>query len=127
MESHHPQSVSINMQQPYGQNGAGAAATAFGPTVTTFARQEPVPNSQDFVLWSFFNAMFCNPCCLGFVALVYSIKARDKKIAQDPAGAVSFGRTAKQLNIAALCLGLICFITIIVLAAVFRNPDPHRV
>ncbi|XP_030307100.1 interferon-induced transmembrane protein 3-like isoform X2 [Calypte anna] len=88
---------------------------------------EPVPNAQDFVLWSFFNAMFCNPCCLGFVALVYSIKARDKKIAQDPAGAVGFGRTAKQLNIAALCLGLIFFITIIVLAVLFRSQNPHGV
>ncbi|XP_008504276.2 interferon-induced transmembrane protein 1-like isoform X1 [Calypte anna] len=121
------QSVSINMQQPYGRNGAGSPAIAFGPTATTFVRQEPVPNAQDFVLWSFFNAMFCNPCCLGFVALVYSIKARDKKIAQDPAGAVGFGRTAKQLNIAALCLGLIFFITIIVLAVLFRSQNPHGV
>ncbi|NWY53622.1 IFM3 protein, partial [Chionis minor] len=82
-------------------------ATPFGPTDTSFVRLEPVPSPKDFVLWSFFSAMFCNPFCLGFIALVFSIKSRDRKIAQDPGGADSYGRTAKFLNIAALCLGVV--------------------
>ncbi|KFU92503.1 Interferon-induced transmembrane protein 3, partial [Chaetura pelagica] len=91
---------------------------SFGPAVTTFSRPEPVPNPNDFVLWSFFNAMFCNPFCLGFIALVFSVKVRDKKIAQDPAGAKTFGKTAKHLNIAALSLGILSYILLIVLLVV---------
>ncbi|KAF1642991.1 Interferon-induced transmembrane protein 3, partial [Eudyptes chrysocome] len=96
-------------------------ATAFGPTITSFAQPEPVPNTQDFVLWSFFNSMFCNPFCLGFIALVFSVKARDKKIAQDPAAASTYGRTAKHLNIAALSLGIAVTIILIVVLVVYYN------
>ncbi|KAF1454936.1 Interferon-induced transmembrane protein 2, partial [Spheniscus demersus] len=74
-----PQSVSINMQ-PYGRTWAGSPATAFGPTVTSFVQPEPVTNPQDFVLWSFFNSMFCNPFCLGFIALVFSVKVRGNSL-----------------------------------------------
>ncbi|XP_051477533.1 interferon-induced transmembrane protein 1-like [Apus apus] len=123
----YPQPISINMQQPYGRNGAGAPMTSFGPTVTTFIQPEPVPNPQDFVLWSFFNTMFCNPFCLGFIALVFSVKARDKKIARDPEGAKSFGIVAKNLNIAAVCLGTLSFIlAIVVLAVVFSRIQQYN-
>jgi len=71
----YPQSVSINMQ-PYSRNGAGAPAAAFGPATTSLAQPQPVASPRDFVVWSFFNAMFCNPFCLGFMALVYSVKVR---------------------------------------------------
>ncbi|XP_063188316.1 interferon-induced transmembrane protein 1-like [Chroicocephalus ridibundus] len=116
----YPQSVSINMQ-PHGWNGAGSPATAFGPTITSFVQPQPVPNPQDFVLWSFFNAMFCNPFCLGFIALIFSIKSRDGKIAHDPAAASSYGRTAKHLNIAALCLGIVGTIICIVVLVMYYN------
>uniref|UniRef100_A0A8D0FSZ6 Uncharacterized protein n=1 Tax=Strix occidentalis caurina TaxID=311401 RepID=A0A8D0FSZ6_STROC len=58
----YPPSTSINTQ-PYGRNGAGSPAT-------------PVPNPQDFVLWSFFNTVFFNAFCLGFIALIFSVKVR---------------------------------------------------
>ncbi|NXS47893.1 IFM3 protein, partial [Balaeniceps rex] len=96
-------------------------ATAFGPTITSFVQPEPVPSPQDFVLWSFFNTMFCNPFCLGFIALVFSIKARDRKIARDPAAADSYGRTAKYLNIAALCVGTVGTIICIVVLVLYYN------
>ncbi|KAM6069840.1 interferon-induced transmembrane protein 1-like [Theristicus caerulescens] len=115
-----PHSVSINMQ-PYARNWAGSPATTFGPTITSFVQPEPVPSPRDFVLWSFFNSMFCNPFCLGFIALVFSIKARDRKIAQDPAAADSYGRTAKHLNIAAFCLGIVGTIICIVLLVMYYN------
>ncbi|KAM6408119.1 interferon-induced transmembrane protein 2-like [Rhynochetos jubatus] len=99
-----PQCVSIDMQ-PYGGLGAASPASAFGPAGPSAGRPEPVPSPPDFVLWSFFNALFCNPLCLGFLALVFSVKARDRKIAQDPGGAGGYGQRAKHLNIAALCLG----------------------
>ncbi|NWH79991.1 IFM1 protein, partial [Piaya cayana] len=79
-----PQSVSINMP-PYGKSTDGGPATAFGPTVTafgptvtTYAQRDPVPSPPDFVLWSFFNTLFCNVFCLGFVALSYSIKVKGR-------------------------------------------------
>ncbi|NXX63474.1 IFM3 protein, partial [Scopus umbretta] len=96
-------------------------ATAFGPAITSFVQPEPVPSPQDFVLWSFFNTMFCNPFCLGFIALVFSIKARDRKVAQDPATAGSYGRTAKHLNIAALSVGIVVTIICLVLLILYYN------
>ncbi|XP_075282317.1 interferon-induced transmembrane protein 1-like [Opisthocomus hoazin] len=116
----YPQSVSINMQ-PYGRNGAGAPAAAFGPATTSLAQPQPVASPRDFVVWSFFNAMFCNPFCLGFMALVYSVKARDRKIAQDPAAAGSYGKTAKHLNITACCLGIAATIIFIVAVVTHYN------
>lgn len=41
------------------------------PIATQIQRQQ---QPQDFVLWSFFNSLFLNFCCLGFVAFSYSIK-----------------------------------------------------
>ncbi|XP_074951433.1 interferon-induced transmembrane protein 3-like [Phalacrocorax aristotelis] len=116
-----PQTVSINMQ-PYGKNEAGSPATTFSPTITASVQPQPSPNPQDFVLWSFFNAMFCNPFCLGFIALVFSIKARDRKIERDLAAAGSYGMTAKHLNITALCLGILVTIMCIVLVVIYSNP-----
>lgn len=55
---------------------------------------------KDFVVWSLFNAIFLNYfCCLGFLALVFSIKSRDRKIVGDLVGAQHYGATAKVLNI----------------------------
>ncbi|NXW34603.1 IFM3 protein, partial [Phaetusa simplex] len=96
-------------------------ATAFSPTVTSFVQPQPVPNPQDFVLWSFFNAMFCNPFCLGFIALVFSVKSRDRKIAHDSAAAGTYGRTAKHLNIAALSLGIVVTTICIVVLVMYYN------
>lgn len=48
-------------------------------------------------------------------------QARDKKIAQDPAAASTYGRTAKHLNIAALSLGIVGTIILIVVLAVYYN------
>ncbi|XP_014796134.1 PREDICTED: dispanin subfamily A member 2b-like [Calidris pugnax] len=120
MESH-PQSVSVNMQ-PYGWNRAGSPATAFGPTVTPVVQPQPAPSPPDFVLWSFFNAMYCNYFCLGFIALVFSIKSRDRKMAHDPETARSYGKTAKHLNIAAVCLGTVLTIILtVVLLVIYSN------
>ncbi|EOA93864.1 14 kDa transmembrane protein, partial [Anas platyrhynchos] len=92
----------------------------------SFGQTEPTPVStpppKDFVLWSFFNAMYCNPFCLGFLALVFSIKARDRTVANDPMAANSYGRTARSLNIAALCLGIVGTIILVVILAVIYRP-----
>uniref|UniRef100_A0A7M4EQH3 Interferon induced transmembrane protein 3 n=1 Tax=Crocodylus porosus TaxID=8502 RepID=A0A7M4EQH3_CROPO len=72
------------------------------PTAPDSSPWAPLP--RDFVLWSFFNTVFCNPCCLGFLALAFSIKARDCKVLGDMSGTVSYGKTAKYLNITILVL-----------------------
>ncbi|XP_042693196.1 interferon-induced transmembrane protein 2-like [Centrocercus urophasianus] len=100
----YPQHTSIDMP-PYGQN------------VITTVPISPQPPPKDFVLWSLFNFVLCNAFCLGFCALSYSIKSRDRIIAKDFVGATSYGRTAKILNIAALCVGL--FVTILSIVLVF--------
>ncbi|XP_042315129.1 dispanin subfamily A member 2b-like [Sceloporus undulatus] len=80
---------------------------------------QPLPSPpsppRDFVLWSLFNFGFLNCCCLGFAALVFTIKSRDRKVVGDPEGAASYGKTAKCLNITALVVSLILtviFITV---------------
>uniref|UniRef100_A0A8C3PV42 Interferon-induced transmembrane protein 3 n=1 Tax=Chrysolophus pictus TaxID=9089 RepID=A0A8C3PV42_CHRPC len=102
----YPQHTSIDMP-PYGQNG-----------ITTVP-VSPQPPPRDFVLWSLFNFVLCNAFCLGFCALSYSIKSRDRIIAKDFVGASSYGRTAKIFNIIALCVGLIVTILSIILVILY--------
>ncbi|KAH1171412.1 hypothetical protein KIL84_007030 [Mauremys mutica] len=63
----------------------------------------PAEQPRDFVLWSLFNVLLCQKLaclgCLGFPALIFSIKARDRKVLGDLEGARSYGTTAKVLNI----------------------------
>ncbi|XP_048828222.1 dispanin subfamily A member 2b-like isoform X7 [Brienomyrus brachyistius] len=62
---------------------------------------------RDHILWSLFNLFYCNPCCLGFIALYYSIKARDRKVLGDLEAAQVYGSKARSFNIAALCISLV--------------------
>ena len=48
-------------------------------------------------------------------------QARDRKIAQDPAAAGSYGKTAKHLNITACCLGIAATIIFIVAVVTHYN------
>ncbi|XP_043825572.1 interferon-induced transmembrane protein 5-like [Dromiciops gliroides] len=56
---------------------------------------------RDHLVWSVFNTLYLNLCCLGFLALAYSIKARDQKVAGDLEAAQRFGSKAKCYNILA--------------------------
>ncbi|XP_048828218.1 interferon-induced transmembrane protein 1-like isoform X3 [Brienomyrus brachyistius] len=62
---------------------------------------------RDHILWSLFSFIQCNPCCLGFIALYYSIKARDRKVLGDLEAAQVYGSKARSFNIAALCISLV--------------------
>ncbi|XP_068964066.1 interferon-induced transmembrane protein 1-like [Petaurus breviceps papuanus] len=73
--------------------------------------------AKDFFIWSVFNTLYMNFCCLGFMALVFSVKARDRKVVGDLSGARSYGSTAKCLNISALIFSLLGVILFIVLLA----------
>uniref|UniRef100_A0A669B4X4 Uncharacterized protein n=1 Tax=Oreochromis niloticus TaxID=8128 RepID=A0A669B4X4_ORENI len=75
---------------------------------------------QDHIMWSICCFVYANPFCLGLVALLYSIKARDRKMAGDVDGARYYGSTAQTFNIAATVLAVPVFVTVIFLFYGFR-------
>ncbi|XP_038663974.1 dispanin subfamily A member 2b-like [Scyliorhinus canicula] len=89
-------------------------------TVITMAPN--MPPIRDHLPWSIFNFFYMNCCCLGFVALVFSVKSRDRKTVGDVEGSRQYGSTARTLNIVATVLSVLFILLIIVLAiaGVFR-------
>ncbi|XP_073514823.1 dispanin subfamily A member 2b-like [Phyllobates terribilis] len=73
------------------------------------------PPVRDHIIWSLFNTMYMNFCCLGLLAFVFSIKSRDRKLHGDRSGAVSYGSTARSLNIASTVLSILFTIIAIVI------------
>ncbi|XP_063802179.1 interferon-induced transmembrane protein 5-like [Pseudophryne corroboree] len=56
---------------------------------------------RDHLLWSLCNTLYLNLFCFGFMALVYSVKARDQKVQGDELAARRFGQKARCYNILA--------------------------
>ncbi|XP_045871685.1 interferon-induced transmembrane protein 1-like [Meles meles] len=92
--------------------GAPQSSAPATPTVINLRAETAVP---DHIVWSLFNTIFLNWCCLGFVAFAYSVKSRDRKMVGDVIGAQTYASTAKCLNIWALVLGLLLTTTFIAL------------
>ncbi|XP_042197490.1 interferon-induced transmembrane protein 3 [Callorhinchus milii] len=90
----------------------GAAQPAAVPRVP--AGVGDPPPLRDHVLWSVFNTVYLDCCLLGFIALVYSVKARDRIVIRDTEGARSYSTIAKRLNIAATVLTLVFYVIIII-------------
>uniref|UniRef100_A0A8C5WJT1 Interferon-induced transmembrane protein n=1 Tax=Leptobrachium leishanense TaxID=445787 RepID=A0A8C5WJT1_9ANUR len=82
---------------------------------TTVVVQASVAPIRDHLVWSIFNAAYFNVCCLGLLALVFSVKARDRKLLGDISGSITYGSTARSLNIAATVLSILMFILFFVL------------
>ncbi|XP_008852592.1 interferon-induced transmembrane protein 3 [Nannospalax galili] len=80
-------------------------------TVINMPREVSVP---DHVVWSLFNALFMNFCCLGFIAYAYSVKSRDRKMVGDVTGAQAYASTAKCLNISALVFSILMVVITII-------------
>ncbi|XP_006917994.1 interferon-induced transmembrane protein 3 [Pteropus alecto] len=97
----------INEEHEVAILGAPQTSGAVTSTVVNIRSETVVP---DHVVWSLFNTLFFNPCCLGFVAFAYSVKSRDRKMVGDVIGAQSYASTAKCLNICALVVGIIVII-----------------
>ncbi|XP_057408936.1 interferon-induced transmembrane protein 3-like [Balaenoptera acutorostrata] len=87
------------------------------PVTTTVINIRSETSVPDHIVWSLFNTIFMNWCCLGFVAFAYSVKSRDRKMVGDVVGAQSYASTAKCLNIWALVLGLLLTIVCIIIFA----------
>lgn len=45
-----------------------------GPVMSTVVNIRSETVVPDHIVWSLFNTLFFNPCCLGFVAFAYSVK-----------------------------------------------------
>ncbi|KAI4825708.1 hypothetical protein KUCAC02_021379, partial [Chaenocephalus aceratus] len=75
------------------------------PGVSTVVQCTPVSvppePPRDHIIWSLCCLFYSNPCCLGLAALIFSIKARDRKVVGDMEGARRYGSTARCLNICA--------------------------
>ncbi|XP_038620913.1 interferon-induced transmembrane protein 1-like [Tachyglossus aculeatus] len=84
-----------------------------GTTVINVQTFNPPP--PDYLTWSLFNTLYMNFCCLGFIALIFSVKARDHKVLGDVSGAHSYAATSRCLNITALVLSLTFIILVVVL------------
>ncbi|KAM8940550.1 interferon-induced transmembrane protein 5 [Pelodytes ibericus] len=67
-------------------------------TVITIGAPAP---PRDHLLWSLCNTLYLNLFCLGFIALIYSVKARDQKVQGDEQTARRYGQKARCYNILA--------------------------
>ncbi|XP_039391640.1 interferon-induced transmembrane protein 5-like isoform X1 [Mauremys reevesii] len=82
------------------------------PTVITIG---PSVVPRDHLIWSIFNTIYMNLCCFGLVALAYSVKARDQKVAGDIEAARRFSSKAKCYNILAMVWSLLLPLLLIAL------------
>ncbi|XP_068099344.1 dispanin subfamily A member 2b-like [Hyperolius riggenbachi] len=72
--------------------------------------QSPTPHKQkDFLGWSIFNLTLC--CVpIGLVALIYSVKTRDARYANNDIIATKYSRTTWKLNVLSLVVGILLYI-----------------
>ncbi|XP_037307237.2 interferon-induced transmembrane protein 1-like [Pungitius pungitius] len=96
-----------------------------GPSGVQYTSVNMAPEApeapKDHVIWSIFNLIYCNPFCLGLTALIFSIKARDRKVAGDMNGARHYGSTARCLNIWATVLVSISLLILIIISIVIAS------
>ncbi|XP_053305472.1 dispanin subfamily A member 2b-like [Spea bombifrons] len=91
----------------------GAYPTLVQPNVVTV---NPIDAYvRDYLPWSIFNTLYMNFCCLGFVALVFSVRSRDRKLAGEKMEAIRYGSTARSLNCAATILTIILLVLFFIL------------
>ncbi|XP_068595429.1 dispanin subfamily A member 2b-like [Brachionichthys hirsutus] len=102
------------MGHPSGQPGP---PTVVQYTTVSVSSEPP----KDHILWSLCCFVYYNPCCLGLAALIYSIKARDRKWIGDVEGARHYGSTARCLNISATVVGCIGALIVIIVVAVVTS------
>ncbi|CAL8375929.1 unnamed protein product [Arctogadus glacialis] len=72
-----------------------------GSTVVNMGGAEGKCAPRDYLVWSLCNTLYVNFCCLGFMALIYSIKARDQKTQGNLQLAQECSDKAKWYNILA--------------------------
>ncbi|KAL4622752.1 dispanin subfamily A member 2b-like [Arapaima gigas] len=68
---------------------------------------------QDYIVWSLYSFVWVNPC-LGLAALIFSIKAQDRKVVGDLEAAREYGNKAICLNAFALIVTSVIVLVIII-------------
>ncbi|XP_041852133.1 dispanin subfamily A member 2b-like [Melanotaenia boesemani] len=106
---------------PPGAPGQPQNSTVLQYTTVNINSEPP----KDHIIWSICSLVYGNPCFLGLAALIFSVKARDRKMVGDLNGAKHYGATARCLNIWATVLlsliFLIFFIVVIVTSVTAAN------
>ncbi|NWU86260.1 IFM1 protein, partial [Onychorhynchus coronatus] len=87
------------------------------PRSTTVTVEEERPPPRDHLVWSLCTTLYGNIFCLGLLAFFFSVKSRDRKVLGDHSGALSYGSTAKCLNITALVLNIIVVVIVVTVIA----------
>ncbi|XP_027552070.1 interferon-induced transmembrane protein 1-like [Neopelma chrysocephalum] len=122
--------MSLRMEQtlpPYEVLPTGMNMNEMPKTSTTVTvEEEQPPPPRDHLVWSLFTTLYGNICCLGFLAFFFSVKSRDRKVLGDHSGALSYGSTAKCLNITALVINIIAVIIVIIVVAVVFSTAANR-
>ncbi|XP_032446938.1 dispanin subfamily A member 2b-like [Xiphophorus hellerii] len=87
----------------------------------------PTEPPTDYLVWSLWNFVYGNIFCFGLVALIYSVRARDRKVVGDQDGARRHASTARAFNIAATVLiSLLVFLSIVVPLALISDMGRYR-
>ncbi|KAM9223455.1 dispanin subfamily A member 2b-like [Leptosomus discolor] len=102
---------------PYEPLAEGLDMEGLPRSTVVAVEPSPAPPPRDHLAWSLCTTLYGNFCCLGFLALVFSVKSRDRKVLGDYSGALSYGSTAKYLNITALLANIFLVILVIALIA----------
>ncbi|XP_029992958.1 dispanin subfamily A member 2b-like [Sphaeramia orbicularis] len=89
-----------------------------GPSVVQHTVVNISEPPKDHIIWSICTLFYGNPCCLGLAALIYSVKARDRKMVGDLYSARGYGTTAFRINTAAVILICLIFFLIIISVSV---------
>uniref|UniRef100_A0A3Q4HJV3 Interferon induced transmembrane protein 3 n=1 Tax=Neolamprologus brichardi TaxID=32507 RepID=A0A3Q4HJV3_NEOBR len=90
-----PTYVPVQVRTYDGPSGQPGGSVLVQHTSVNIVTEPP----KDHFIWSLLCFVYSNPCCLGLAALIYSIKARDRKVAGDLEGARRHGFIARGLNI----------------------------
>ncbi|NWI68149.1 IFM1 protein, partial [Todus mexicanus] len=124
MERSRPATAALPPYEPLGEglkmeglSMEGLSMEGLPPSAVVTVEPHPQPPPRDHLAWSLCTMLYGNICCLGLMALIFSVKARDRKVLRDYSGALSYGSTSKYLNITALLLNIFLVILFIALLA----------
>ncbi|XP_043938610.1 dispanin subfamily A member 2b-like [Protopterus annectens] len=81
---------------------------------TVVNMESSTPPPKDHLVWSIFNMIYMNLCCLGCIALIFSVKSRDSKVLGDMEEARHYSRVSKILNITTVFLYILSAVMIAV-------------
>lgn len=110
-EAYPPGNVGLHDRKCDGFSGQPGEEMALQHTVVTVPAEPP----KDYLIWSLFNFVYGNICCFGLVALIFSVKARDRKVVGDQDGARRHSSTARIFNIVAtvmICSAVLIYIIV---------------